>query len=116
MEEGQHLHHLVLCLGVGQLARSERFWNVGLEEVRVDGVHDLQGHELVQPHVEQVLAVDRLLGLAVGKVVTDAAVVEGQEVYTGGAELDEVGHVYLLDVAVEDVLQLAVSERRRGRA
>jgi hypothetical protein len=37
-------------------------------------------------------------------------------VYTGGAELDEVGHVYLLDVAVEDVLQLAVSERRRGRA
>ena len=116
MEEGQHVHHLVLVLGVGDLALSERLWDVGLEEVRVDGVHDLQGHERVRPHVEQVLAVDGLLGVVVGQVVTDAAVVEGQEVHTGGAELDEVGHVHRLDVAVEDVLQVAVSERRRGRA
>jgi len=45
VEEGQHVHHLVLVLGVGDLALSERLWDVGLEEVRVDGVHDLQGHE-----------------------------------------------------------------------
>ena len=115
MEEGQHLHHLVLRLGVGQLARAERLWDVGLEEVRVDGVHDLQGHERVWPHVEQVLAVDGLLGLVVGQVVTDAAVVEGLEVHTAGAELDEVGHVHLLDVAVEDVLQTAVSEHHTVR-
>ena len=41
VEEGQHVHHLVLSLCVGQLALSERLWDVGLEEVRVDGVHDL---------------------------------------------------------------------------
>ena len=70
----------------------------------------------MQPHVEQVLAVDGLLGLVVGQVVTDAPVVESKQVHTAGAELDEVGYVHLLDVAVEDVLQVAVSERHRVRA
>jgi len=69
----------------------------------------------VRPHVEQVLAVDGLLGVVVRQVVTDATIVEGKEVHTGGAELDEVRHVHLLDVAVEDVLQAAVSECHRVR-
>lgn len=109
VEEGQHLDHLVLCLCVGQLACTERLWDVGLEEVRVDGVHDLQGDEWWRAHVEQVLAVDGLLGLVVREVVSDASVFESKHVDTTGAELDEVGHVHLLDVTVEDELQVGVS-------
>ena len=41
VEEGQHLDHLVLRLCLRQLACPERLGNVGLEEARVDGVHDL---------------------------------------------------------------------------
>ena len=41
MEERQHLNHLVLCLGLGQLACSEGLRDIGLEEAWVDGVHDL---------------------------------------------------------------------------
>ena len=41
VEVGQHLDHLVLRLCLGYLARSERLRDVGLEEARVDGVHDL---------------------------------------------------------------------------
>jgi hypothetical protein len=36
-------------------------------------------------------------------------------VHTARTELDEVGHVHLLDVAVEDVLQVAMSEHHRVR-
>lgn len=40
-EVRQHFHHLVLCLSVGHLACAEGLRNVGLEEVRVNCVHDL---------------------------------------------------------------------------
>ena len=71
--------------------------------------------DCTQAHIEQVLAVDGLLGLVVREVVSSAAVLEGQQVHTGGAELDEVRDVHLLDVAVEDVLQAAVSERPQSQ-
>ena len=74
-----------------------------------------KGHDYTQAHIEQVLAVDRLLGIVVGEVFADAPVFESQQVHTGGAELGEVRHVDLLDVAIEDVLQVAVSECHRVR-
>jgi len=41
MEEGQHLNHLVLRLGLSELARTECLRYVGLEEGGVDCVDDL---------------------------------------------------------------------------
>jgi hypothetical protein len=74
VEEGQHINHLVFSFGLCKLTSTERLWNVGLEEGRVDCVHDLQGDDCTQAHIEQVLAVDRLLGLIVGEVVADASI------------------------------------------
>ena len=63
------------------------------------------------PHVEQVLAVDRLLNAIVRDVLADARILESQLVYSCGTELEEVRHVHLLDFTVEDELQWHVSER-----
>jgi len=46
VEERQDLNHLVLRLGLCQLACPERLGNVGLEEARVDCVHDLHDGSL----------------------------------------------------------------------
>lgn len=64
-EVGQHLHHLVLRLGVGHLARAEGLGDVGLEEVGVDGVHDLHV-EISSSYVEEVLPIDGLLVSGIG--------------------------------------------------
>ena len=40
-EEGVDLHHLLLLLPVPVLPELERLWNILLEEVSIDGVHDL---------------------------------------------------------------------------
>jgi len=42
VEERQHVNHLVLCLGLGQLPSSEGLGDIGLEEAWVDCVHYLQ--------------------------------------------------------------------------
>jgi len=62
-------------------------------------------------HVEQVLAVDRLLDTVVRDVLADARVLQSQLVDPCGAELGEVRHVHLLDVTVEDELQRHTSKR-----
>ena len=61
MEEGQHLDHLVLRLCLGQLACPERLRDVGLEEARVDGVHDLHKSQRVQLTLKRYL---RLIGFS----------------------------------------------------
>ena len=50
VEERQHLDHLVLCLGLGQLACSEGLGDIGLEEAWVDSVHDLHTESLKRAH------------------------------------------------------------------
>jgi len=59
----------------------------------------------VQPHVEQVLAVDRFLNAVIRDVITDARILEGLLVYSTGAELKEVRYVHLLDIAIQDELE-----------
>ena len=59
----------------------------------------------MQTHVEQILAVDRLLSIVVWNVVTNARVLESQLMHTCCTELEKVRHVYLLDVTIEDELQ-----------
>ena len=105
MEEGQHLNHLVLRLGLSELARTERLRYVGLEEGGVDCVDDLHINQQVQAHIEEVLAVDRLLSAVVWDVITDARVKKSQLMHTSCTQLEKVRHVHLLDVAVEDELQ-----------
>ena len=61
MEEGQHLDHLVLRLGLSELARTERLRYVGLEEGRVDCVHDLHKSQRVQLTLKRYL---RLIGFS----------------------------------------------------
>ena len=61
-------------------------------------------------HIEQVLAVDWLLSVVVRNVVTNARILESQLVHACCTELEEVGHVHLLDVAVEDELQARKSD------
>jgi len=59
----------------------------------------------VQAHIEQILAVDRLLSAVVRDVVTDARVQQSELMHTSCTQLEEERHVHLLDVAVEDELQ-----------
>jgi len=59
----------------------------------------------VQAHVEQVLAVDWLLNAVIRDVIADAGILEGQLVYSTGAELKEVRYVHLLDTAIQDELE-----------
>jgi len=59
----------------------------------------------VQAHVEQVLAVDRLLNAVIRDVVADAGILEGYLVYSTGTELKEVRYVHLLDIAIQDELK-----------
>lgn len=42
VEEGQHIHHLVLSFCLRQLTGTERLRDVRFKEARVDCVHDLQ--------------------------------------------------------------------------
>jgi hypothetical protein len=57
VEEGQHLNHLLVLLGVGQLAGTEGLWDVCLEEFRVKRVHNLSN--LASPPGRPSLRPDR---------------------------------------------------------
>ena len=59
----------------------------------------------MQAHIEQVLAVDWLLNAVIRDVITDARILEGQLVYSTGAELKEVRYVHLLDIAIQYELE-----------
>jgi hypothetical protein len=41
VEEGKHLDHLVVLAAMHLKSHLEGFWDVSLEEVRIDGVDDL---------------------------------------------------------------------------
>jgi len=90
VEEGQHLDHLLVLVGVGQLAGTEGLWVVCLEEAGIQGVDNLSklaspperphfdptegGGKLEGTYIEEVLAIDGLLVLIVWKVLSDAAI------------------------------------------
>ena len=92
-------------LSLSELSCTECLRYVGLEEGGVDCIDDLHISQQVQAHIEQVLAVDRLLSAVVRDVVTDARVKQSQLMHTSCTQLEEERHVHLLDVAVEDELQ-----------
>ena len=100
-------------LGLSELARTERLRYVGLEEGGVNCVDDLHISHQVQAHIEEILAVDRLLSIIVRDVVTDARVQQSELMDTSCTQLEEVRHVHLLDVTIENELQ-TTSKRTEG--
>jgi hypothetical protein len=100
---------------LSELARTERLRYVGLEEGGVNCVDDLQISQQVQAHIEEVLAVDRLLSIVVRDVVTDARVQQSELMDTSCTQLEEVRHVHLLDVTIEDELLREVRRLRGNR-